>query len=96
MTQTVLLGTRSATQGVGVSVADPWTMFSYKVVLLHLLKPPRLLSYWIWSFFEPRQSGVIRADAELTAQQVLFEIAKEMDDCQEFLACYAIISLSLI
>ena len=96
MAQTVFLGTWFATQGIGIAVASPRTMFNHEVVLLHLFKPPRLLAYWIWSSFEPRQSGMVCADAELTAQQVPLEISQEMDDCQEFFAGYTVIPFSLI
>ena len=65
-------------------------------VVLHLLQPPGLLPYRIWSLLQPGECGVIRSDAESTSQEILLEIAEKVDNCEQFLARHAIVSFPLV
>lgn len=71
------------------------TAFDLKVISTLQFQPPGELSLWSFEPQQPFESTVVCADDELTSTLVLVGLYRH-NNCQEFLARQAVVSLTLV
>ena len=89
-----LFRTGTSRHPIAVAMADPSSVGDFKVIVTQSLQPSCCLALWLLKVEEPAQCSVICSQQKPSPQQVASEMSDEVNYCQEFSSCYAIVAFT--